>query len=112
MSKRKVNAAAFTISDQAPAPQPATSRPSGQAPVRARSPDPPAHGDRGSPRRDGRTPRGARTNGIEPHRPVRADGTHARADQTTGKWLEPEPDAGNSLPLHGSPRDGPEVRRG
>ncbi len=29
----------------------------------------------------------------------------------TGKWLEPEPDAGNSLPLHGSPRDGPEVRR-
>lgn len=33
-----------------------------------------------------------------------------KASMPTGKWLEPEPDAGNSLPLHGSPRDGPEVR--
>lgn len=41
MSKRKVNAPAFTISDQTSAPQPATSHPSGQALVRARPPDPP-----------------------------------------------------------------------
>ena len=47
--KRKVNAEALTISDANPRPQPATSHPSGQVLVRARSPDPPAHGDRGSP---------------------------------------------------------------
>ena len=38
-------------------------------------------------------------------------GLTLRGDQPTGKWLEPEPDSRDALPLHRSPRTELEIRR-
>src|ERR1700677_4793499 len=45
---------------------------------------------------------------MEPDRPVGTIGPDPRRHQSAGERLEPEPDAGDPVPLCGSPRGGPE----
>ncbi len=56
--------------------------------------------------------RDPRADGVEPDGRVGTIGTDPRRHQPTGERLEPEPDAGDPVPLYGSPRGGLETRRG